>query len=85
MLNGTITTSPYACIPLKNSVTTSTDRRRLCRTLVPERPLASFSVDTRSGFDVFSAGSRPNTRPVTMDKAIVNAATKNVERCWMRP
>ena len=58
------------------SATTSAERMRLWRTPVPERPLASFSVDTRSGFEVCSAGNRPNSRPVISETPIVKAMTR---------
>ena len=43
---------------------------------MPERPLASFNVDTRSGFDVWSAGKRPNSSPVSSETPSVNAVTR---------
>ena len=58
------------------STTTSAERTRLCLTAVPERPLASFNVVTRSGFDVCSAGKSPKMTPVTTARPSVNATTR---------
>ncbi len=58
------------------SVTTRIERALFWRKPVPERPLLSFSVLVRSAWEPWSAGIRPNRRPVTSDTASVKARTR---------
>src|SRR6185437_10866345 len=58
------------------SVTTSAPRALFCFSPVPDRPLVSFNVELRSGFEICKAGKSPNRIPVKNAIPTVNAITR---------
>ncbi len=58
------------------STSTSTERVLFWRKPLPERPLESLMTVFRSAREAMSAGIKPNSKPVNIDSARPNSATR---------